>query len=115
MQIVCIHCTLFELRLMNLIDFLDCEERLWNSEAIFDIRIAKGFHSISVLHLFTVFILELLPYRTGCYFKPAQSLLKRTTIPLDYQSNTTNIESKSMYIRLLPNSQNKCCVSFFLS
>ena len=25
-------------------DFLDCEEKYWNLEAIFDIRIAKGFH-----------------------------------------------------------------------
>ena len=25
-------------------DFLDCEEKSWDSEAIFDIRIAKGFH-----------------------------------------------------------------------
>ena len=25
-------------------DFLDCEEKEWNSGAIFDIRIAKGFH-----------------------------------------------------------------------
>ena len=27
-----------------LFDFLDCEEKLWDSGAIFDIRIAKGFH-----------------------------------------------------------------------
>ena len=25
-------------------DFLDCEENSWNSEAVFDIRIAKVFH-----------------------------------------------------------------------
>ena len=25
-------------------DFLDCEENLWDSGAIFDIRIAKSFH-----------------------------------------------------------------------
>ena len=25
-------------------DFLDCEEKSWNSGSIFDIRIAKGFH-----------------------------------------------------------------------
>ena len=25
-------------------DFLDCEEKSWNFGAIFDIRIAKGFH-----------------------------------------------------------------------
>ena len=25
-------------------DFLDCEEKSWDSEAIFWIRIAKGFH-----------------------------------------------------------------------
>ena len=25
-------------------DFLDCEEKSWDSEAIFYIRIAKGFH-----------------------------------------------------------------------
>ena len=25
-------------------DFLDCEEKSWDSEAIFDIRIAKDFH-----------------------------------------------------------------------
>ena len=25
-------------------DFLDCEEKSWDSGAIFDIRIAKGFH-----------------------------------------------------------------------
>ena len=25
-------------------DFLDCVEKYWNSGAIFDIRMAKGFH-----------------------------------------------------------------------
>ena len=25
-------------------DFLDCEEKSWDSGAIFNIRIAKGFH-----------------------------------------------------------------------
>ena len=25
-------------------DFLDCEVKSWNSGAIFDVRIAKGFH-----------------------------------------------------------------------
>ena len=25
-------------------DFLDCEEKYWNSGALFHIRIAKGFH-----------------------------------------------------------------------
>ena len=40
-------------------DFLNCEEKSWDSGTIFDIRIAKGFHLyIRVLHL----IFELLPY-----------------------------------------------------
>ena len=43
-------------------DFLDCEKKSWDSGAIFDIRIAKKFSSIRVLHLLTVFILELVPY-----------------------------------------------------
>ena len=44
-------------------DFLDCEEKSWNSEAIFYIRIAKDFHLyVGVMHLFAVFILELLPF-----------------------------------------------------
>ena len=42
--------------------FLNCEEKSWDSGAIFYIRIAKGFHLQEILHLFTVFILELLPY-----------------------------------------------------
>ena len=25
-------------------DFLDCEEKSWDSEAVFDIRIAQDFH-----------------------------------------------------------------------
>ena len=25
-------------------DFLDCEEKSWDSGALFDIRIARGFH-----------------------------------------------------------------------
>ena len=55
MQIVCIRGIHFELHMMKKkkkknkieifsFDFLDCEERLWDSGTIFDLRIAKGFH-----------------------------------------------------------------------
>ena len=42
-------------------NFLNCEVKSYDPGAIFYIRIAKGFHLL-VLHLFTLFILELLPY-----------------------------------------------------
>ena len=58
MHIAHIRCVLFELCLMNekerkkmkykidnfMFNFLDCEEKSWDSGAIFDIRIAKSFH-----------------------------------------------------------------------
>ena len=61
--IVCMCCILYDLCLMEkkkeerkkkeekknkieifVFDFLDCEEKSWDCGAIFDIRIAKGFH-----------------------------------------------------------------------
>ena len=59
-------------------DFLDGEEKSWDSGAIFDTRIAKRFHvqefCISSLRLSWSCFHTL---STGCYFKPAQCLLKR--------------------------------------
>ena len=54
-------------------DFLDCEEKSWDSGAIFYKENSLRFSSIRVLQLFTVFILELLPhlkYRTTFQTRP---------------------------------------------
>ena len=56
---------------------------------------------------------------SSCSFDVKTSRLKAVTAdhvinPAHDQSSTTNIESKSMYNRLLPNRQNKCCVKFII-
>ena len=57
-----------------------------------------GFSSISIVHHFAVFILELLPtLSTGRHFEPAHFLLKNTTIHLHNDETLTIVMNSVLF------------------